>query len=121
MPPYPPHRGNSIDPALRRFGRFDREIEIGIPDPIGRMEIMRIHTKNMKLDADVDLEKIADDTHGYVGADLASLATEAAMQVLLLLPYHSSYSNYICCYYYYAAMTLTLLLVYTHYSATVHP
>lgn len=52
------NRPNSIDSALRRFGRFDREIDIGIPDPVGRLEILRIHTKNMKLAADVDLEKV---------------------------------------------------------------
>ncbi|KAF9911470.1 AAA ATPase cdc48 [Lobosporangium transversale] len=74
------NRPNSIDPALRRFGRFDREIEIGIPDPIGRLEILRIHTKNMKLDDNVDLEQIASETHGYVGSDVASLCSEAAMQ-----------------------------------------
>ncbi|KAF6753426.1 P-loop containing nucleoside triphosphate hydrolase protein [Ephemerocybe angulata] len=64
------NRPNSIDPALRRFGRFDREVDIGIPDPTGRLEILRIHTKNMKLAEDVDLEQIAADTHGYVGSDL---------------------------------------------------
>lgn len=74
------NRPNSIDPALRRFGRFDREIDITIPDPTGRLEILRIHTKNMKLDDDVDLEQIASETHGYVGADVASLCSEAAMQ-----------------------------------------
>ena len=74
------NRPNSIDPALRRFGRFDREIDIGIPDPTGRLEILRIHTKNMKLADDVDLEKIAADSHGYVGSDMASLCSEAAMQ-----------------------------------------
>ncbi|CAD6570707.1 MAG: AAA ATPase cdc48 [Tremellales sp. Tagirdzhanova-0007] len=74
------NRPNSIDPALRRFGRFDREVDIGIPDPTGRLEILRIHTKNMKLQDDVDLEQIAADTHGYVGADMASLCSEAAMQ-----------------------------------------
>jgi len=74
------NRPNSIDPALRRFGRFDREIDIGIPDVIGRLEILRIHTKNMKLDEDVDLEVVAKDTHGHVGADLASLCSEAALQ-----------------------------------------
>lgn len=73
------NRPNSIDAALRRFGRFDREIDIGIPDPLGRLEILRIHTKNMKLYADVNLEKISADTHGYVGSDLASLCSEAAM------------------------------------------
>ncbi|CBH15614.1 Transitional endoplasmic reticulum ATPase,putative [Trypanosoma brucei gambiense DAL972] len=74
------NRPNAIDPALRRFGRFDREIDIGVPDEIGRLEILRIHTKNMKLDPNVDVEKIAKDSHGYVGADLAQLCTEAAMQ-----------------------------------------
>lgn len=74
------NRPNSIDPALRRFGRFDREVDIGIPDPTGRLEILRIHTKNMKLADDVDLEQIAADTHGYVGSDMASLCSEAAMQ-----------------------------------------
>jgi SpoVK/Ycf46/Vps4 family AAA+-type ATPase len=52
------NRPNSIDPALRRFGRFDREVDIGIPDPTGRLEILRIHTKNMKLHEDVDLEQV---------------------------------------------------------------
>lgn len=73
------NRPNSIDGALRRFGRFDREIDIGIPDEVGRFEILRIHTKNMRLDDDVDLEAVAKDTHGYVGADMAQCATEAAM------------------------------------------
>lgn len=76
------NRPNSIDPALRRFGRFDREIDIGIPDATGRLEILRIHTKNMKLDDDVDLEQVASESHGFVGADLAQLATEAAMQTI---------------------------------------
>lgn len=58
------NRPNSIDGALRRFGRFDREIDIGIPDEIGRAEILMIHTKNMKLDADVTLDEIAKETHG---------------------------------------------------------
>merc|ERR1711964_358430 len=74
------NRPNSIDPALRRFGRFDREVDIGIPDPTGRLEILQIHTKNMKLGEDVDLEQIASETHGYVGSDIASLCSEAAMQ-----------------------------------------
>merc|ERR1712023_538248 len=74
------NRPNSIDPALRRFGRFDREVDIGIPDPTGRLEILRIHTKNMKLGDDVDLEQIASETHGHVGADLAALCSEAALQ-----------------------------------------
>uniref|UniRef100_UPI00398ED519 transitional endoplasmic reticulum ATPase-like isoform X1 n=2 Tax=Pristiophorus japonicus TaxID=55135 RepID=UPI00398ED519 len=76
------NRPNSIDPALRRFGRFDREIDIGIPDSIGRLEILQIHTKNMKLSDDVDLEKIAHDTHGHVGADLAALCSEGALQAI---------------------------------------
>ncbi|QEU59040.1 Cdc48 [Kluyveromyces lactis] len=74
------NRPNSIDPALRRFGRFDREVDIGVPDVTGRLEVLRIHTKNMKLADDVDLEKLAAETHGYVGADIASLCSEAAMQ-----------------------------------------
>ncbi|CUS23312.1 LAQU0S09e01948g1_1 [Lachancea quebecensis] len=74
------NRPNSIDPALRRFGRFDREVDIGIPDATGRLEVLRIHTKNMKLADDVDLEVLAAETHGYVGADIASLCSEAAMQ-----------------------------------------
>ncbi|CAL0334021.1 unnamed protein product [Lupinus luteus] len=76
------NRPNSIDPALRRFGRFDREIDIGVPDEVGRLEVLRIHTKNMKLSDDVDLERISKDTHGYVGADLAALCTEAALQCI---------------------------------------
>jgi len=74
------NRPNAIDPALRRAGRFDREIDIGIPDEVGRMEIMRIHTKNMKLAEDVDLESIAKTTHGFTGSDLKSLCQEAALQ-----------------------------------------
>merc|ERR1712212_125845 len=74
------NRPNSIDPALRRFGRFDREVDIGIPDAVGRLEVLRIHTKNMKLGDDVELEQIAQETHGYVGADLAALCSEAALQ-----------------------------------------
>jgi transitional endoplasmic reticulum ATPase len=76
------NRPNSIDPALRRFGRFDREIDIGVPDENGRLEIFRIHTRNMKLDDDVDPESIAKQTHGFVGADIAALCTEAAMQCI---------------------------------------
>jgi len=74
------NRPNSIDPALRRFGRFDREVDIGIPDAVGRLEILRIHTRNMKLGDDVDLEQVAAETHGHVGADLAALCSEAAIQ-----------------------------------------
>ena len=76
------NRPNSIDPALRRFGRFDREIDIGVPDETGRLEVLRIHTKNMKLAEEVDLERVCKDTHGYVGADLAALCTEAALQCI---------------------------------------
>lgn len=76
------NRPNSIDEALRRPGRFDREIEIGVPDVHGRLEILQIHTRGMPLTNDVDLEKIAEKTHGYVGADLAALCREAAMSAL---------------------------------------
>merc|ERR1712156_643980 len=74
------NRPNSIDPALRRFGRFDREVDIGIPDDVGRLEILRIHTKNMKLADDLNLEQVAKETHGHVGADLAAICSEAALQ-----------------------------------------
>ncbi|EEY24107.1 cell division cycle protein, partial [Verticillium alfalfae VaMs.102] len=70
------NRPNSIDPALRRFGRFDREVDIGIPDPTGRLEILQIHTKNMKLGDDVDLEQIASETHGYVVLDSLGVTME---------------------------------------------
>jgi transitional endoplasmic reticulum ATPase len=76
------NRPNTMDPALRRFGRFDREIDIGVPDENGRLEVLRIHTRNMKLDESVDPEFIAQQTHGYVGADIAALCTEAAMQCI---------------------------------------
>ena len=75
------NRVNSIDPALRRFGRFDRELEIGIPDAVGRLEILHIHTKNMKLAADLDLEQVAADTHGHVGADLAAICSSAGFDL----------------------------------------
>ncbi|MDI6867214.1 CDC48 family AAA ATPase [Methanoculleus sp.] len=71
-----------IDPALRRGGRFDREIEIGIPDTKGRLQIFQIHTRGMPLADDVDLEEYARTTHGFVGADIALLAKEAAMHAL---------------------------------------
>lgn len=74
------NRPNSLDPALRRFGRFDREIEIGVPDDIGRLEILSIHTKNMNLHENVDLEEIAKEIHGFTGSDIASLCSEAAIQ-----------------------------------------
>jgi transitional endoplasmic reticulum ATPase len=81
------NRPNALDPALRRPGRFDREIEIGIPDKEGRLEILQIHTRGMPLAEDVDLPMLAGMTHGYVGADLASLAREAAMRALrMVLP-----------------------------------
>src|SRR3990172_2519247 len=73
---------DSLDPALRRPGRFDREIEIGIPDEEGRKEILDIHTRGMPLDAKVDLKAISKVTHGFVGADLEALAKEAAMRSL---------------------------------------
>ncbi len=76
------NRPNALDPALRRPGRFDREIEIGVPDREGRKEILQIHTRGMPLADDVDLNKLADITHGFVGADLAALAKEAAMRAL---------------------------------------
>ncbi|MDI9608945.1 MAG: CDC48 family AAA ATPase [Candidatus Verstraetearchaeota archaeon] len=76
------NRQNAIDPALRRPGRFDREIEIGVPDVKGRYEILQIHTRNMPLAKDVDLNRLASLTHGFVGADLAALAREAAMKAL---------------------------------------
>ena len=71
-----------LDPALRRPGRFDKEIEIGVPDAKGRLEILQIHTRGMPLAKDVELKKIADSTHGFVGADLEALAKEAAMSAL---------------------------------------
>ena len=77
------NRPNSLDPALRRFGRFDREIELGVPDQEGRMEILAIHTKNMKLAEDVDLEKVAEQIHGFVGADIAQLCVAAGTPVSL--------------------------------------
>ncbi len=73
---------NILDPALRRPGRFDREIEIGIPDKNGRLEILQIHTRGMPLAQDVDLKHLAEITHGYTGADLAALCREAAMKAL---------------------------------------
>ncbi|MEM5815163.1 MAG: CDC48 family AAA ATPase [Candidatus Aenigmatarchaeota archaeon] len=76
------NRPNDIDPALRRPGRFDREIEVPVPDRDGRLEILKIHTRNMPLAKDVNLEEIANKTHGYVGADLMALCKEAAMSAL---------------------------------------
>ncbi|VVB89495.1 VCP-like ATPase [uncultured archaeon] len=76
------NRIDAIDPALRRPGRFDREIEIGVPNRNERVEILQIHTRGMPLSEDVRLDDIADITHGFVGADLSSLAREAAMKAL---------------------------------------
>jgi transitional endoplasmic reticulum ATPase len=76
------NRVDAIDPALRRGGRFDREIEIGVPDKSGRMEILQVHTRGMPLVDGIDLEQYAENTHGFVGADLESLAKEAAMNAL---------------------------------------
>jgi transitional endoplasmic reticulum ATPase len=76
------NRPDSIDPALRRPGRFDREIEIGIPDDGGRFDILSIHTRGMPIDEKVDLKQISKTTHGFVGADLEVLAKEAAMKSL---------------------------------------
>lgn len=76
------NRPNAIDPALRRPGRFDREIEIKVPDKKGRFEILQIHTRHMPLTQEVDLERISSITHGFVGADLEYLCKEAAMKTL---------------------------------------
>lgn len=76
------NRPNVIDTALRRFGRFDRELNIGVPDDAGRLEILRIKTRNMKLAKGCDLDSIAKATHGYVGADIAQLCMEAAFQAI---------------------------------------
>jgi transitional endoplasmic reticulum ATPase len=81
------NRQNALDPALRRPGRFDREIEIKVPDKRGRLEVLQIHTRNMPLDTDVDQDRVAAVTHGFVGADLEYLCKEAAMKCLgRLLP-----------------------------------
>ncbi len=76
------NRPDSLDPALRRPGRFDREIEIGVPDAEEREEVLQIHTRNMPIEEDVDLKKLANTTHGFVGADLESLCKESAMRVV---------------------------------------
>ncbi len=76
------NRPESIDPALRRPGRFDREIEISVPNADGRLEILHIHTRGMPLDDDVDLKTLAAELHGYTGADIKSLCREAAMKAL---------------------------------------
>lgn len=76
------NRVDAIDPALRRGGRFDREIEIGVPDRDGRTEILQVHTRGMPLAEDVDLDTYAENTHGFVGADIEQLTKEAAMNAL---------------------------------------
>ncbi|GAA0516481.1 transitional endoplasmic reticulum ATPase [Halorubrum aquaticum] len=76
------NRVDAIDPALRRGGRFDREIEVGVPDRDGRKEILQVHTRNMPLVDGIDLDEYAENTHGFVGADLESLAKESAMHAL---------------------------------------
>ena len=76
------NRVNAIDPALRRPGRFDREIELGVPGRDGRLEVLQIHTRGMPLDKDVNLEMLANRTHGFVGADLEALCKEAAIRAL---------------------------------------
>ncbi|MDD1725568.1 MAG: CDC48 family AAA ATPase [Euryarchaeota archaeon] len=76
------NRPEGIDPALRRPGRFDREIEIGVPDAAGRLQILQVHTRGMPIADDVKLEDLARTTHGFVGADLAALSKEAAMHAL---------------------------------------
>jgi len=76
------NRVDAIDPALRRGGRFDREIEIGVPDRDGRKEILQVHTRNMPLAEEIDVDEYAETTHGFVGADIASLAKEAGMNAI---------------------------------------
>ena len=76
------NRPSALDPALRRPGRFDREIEIGVPDKQGRYEILQIHTRGMPLAEDVDLKKLSEITHGYTGADVSALCRETAMKAL---------------------------------------
>ena len=76
------NRVDDVDEALRRPGRFDREIEIGVPDVDGRLEVLHIHTRSMPIEEDVDIVSLAAKTHGFVGADLSALAREAAMQAL---------------------------------------
>ena len=76
------NRVDAIDPALRRGGRFDREIEIGVPDKAGRKEILQVHTRGMPLTEDIDLDQYAESTHGFVGSDIESLAKESAMNAL---------------------------------------
>src|SRR5512137_1070798 len=81
------NRPNSLDPAIRRGGRFDKEIEVGIPNKNGRLEILYVHTRGMPLDESLDLKDVADATHGFVGADISALCKEAAMHTMeRLLP-----------------------------------
>ena len=75
-------RPNSLDPAIRRFGRFDKEIEFGSSDEEGRLEILEVHSKKMNLLDDVDLSSIAKDTEGFVGSDLAAICFEAGLQCI---------------------------------------
>ena len=76
------NRVDALDPALRRGGRFDREIEVGVPDKEGRTEILQVHTRGMPLAEGIDIEQYAENTHGFVGADIEQLAKEAAMNAL---------------------------------------
>ena len=76
------NRVDALDPALRRGGRFDREIEVGVPDKDGRLEILQVHTRGMPLEEEIDLDRYAENTHGFVGADIEQLAKEAAMNAL---------------------------------------
>jgi len=75
-------RPDSLDPALRRPGRFDRELEISVPNADGRLEILQIHTRGMPLAADIDLKNFASDLHGYTGADIKSLCRESAIKAI---------------------------------------
>src|SRR5213594_5180215 len=76
------NRPESLDPALRRPGRFDREIEIGVPNVEGRLEILQIHTRGMPLSEDIELQELSSELHGYTGADIKALCREAAMKAL---------------------------------------
>ena len=74
------NRPESIDPALRRPGRFNREIEIGVPNVEGRLEILQIHTRGMPLAEDIDLRQLASELHGYTGADIKALCRESSYE-----------------------------------------
>jgi transitional endoplasmic reticulum ATPase len=88
------NRINDVDLALRRPGRFDREVEIGVPNTAGRLEILSIHTRGMPLDSDVDLKRLSEITHGYTGADLKALCREAALNALRrVVPEADSFSK----------------------------